>query len=291
MDTKDGRLPAADENGRMAWNGRPYDMVDWDYEARQGCCTRIWRAKWNLKPRGPRWLPEIIRMTWYLQIINLIFSIQGGVDGDLGGPFFYSRTSCCGHSGTAKDLPPEFDVHYPDTMNKYHVNVSHIKACDLPILKRHDPNWSHSVHCPNWKYVKHFAQELQAGRSVYINAVSLIALPVGAGIGDSVGRKPVLIFSSIMGLKSHIFNLLSSLPYFIEHDPNAVLLYISSALSGLTSGSGPVSTGMMVDLIPGDMREQGFPVMALFGAVGPIAVFSIGFYLLGLYLTSYTLFW
>ena len=27
--------------------------------------------------------------------------------------------------------------------------------------------------------------------------------------------------------------------------------------------------------------RQGFPVMALFGAVGPIVVFAIGFYLLG----------
>ena len=174
---------AADEQGRMAWDGRPYDLVDWEAEERRGCCARTWRAKWNLKPRGPRWLPEIIRMTWYLQIINLVFSIQGGVDGDLGantpfsfrafllkrndrlprhardapygkfntqswplsvsagGPFFYSRTSCCGHSGTPKELPAEFDVHYPDTMKKYHLNVSTIKACDLPILKRHDPNW------------------------------------------------------------------------------------------------------------------------------------------------------
>lgn len=75
---------AADQQGRMAWDGRPYDLVDWEAEERRGCCARTWRAKWNLKPRGPRWLPEIIRMTWYLQIINLVFSIQGGVDGDLG---------------------------------------------------------------------------------------------------------------------------------------------------------------------------------------------------------------
>ena len=91
--------------GRMAWDGRPYDLVDWEAEARRGCCARVWRGKWNLRPRGPRWLPEIVRMTWFLLVINLVMGIQGGVDGDLFGPFFYSRTSCCGANGTPKDLP------------------------------------------------------------------------------------------------------------------------------------------------------------------------------------------
>jgi len=50
--------------GGMQWDGRPEDMVDWEAEARRGWCSRMWRAKWNLKPRGPKWLPEIIRMTW-----------------------------------------------------------------------------------------------------------------------------------------------------------------------------------------------------------------------------------
>ena len=45
------------------------------------------------------------------------------------------------------------------------------------------------------------------------------------------------------------------------------------------------------DLVPGDMREAGFPTLALFNALGPIIVFVIGFYLLHMFLTSYTLFW
>ena len=48
-------------------------------------------------------------------------------------------------------------------------------------LKRDDPNWSHSLYCPNWKYVKKFTQQLNAGRSVYLKGVSMIALPMGAG--------------------------------------------------------------------------------------------------------------
>ena len=45
----------------MGWDERPYDLVDWEAEAKLGWWTRLWRAKWNLKPRGPTWLPEIIR--------------------------------------------------------------------------------------------------------------------------------------------------------------------------------------------------------------------------------------
>jgi len=52
------------EEGMMKWDGRPYDMVDWEYEASLPYWRQIWRAKWNLLPRGPTWLPEIIRMTW-----------------------------------------------------------------------------------------------------------------------------------------------------------------------------------------------------------------------------------
>lgn len=50
--------------GGMAFDGRPEDMVDWEYEASLPTWRRLWRAKWNLKPRGPMWLPQIIRMTW-----------------------------------------------------------------------------------------------------------------------------------------------------------------------------------------------------------------------------------
>ena len=42
----------------MGWDERPYDLVDWEAEAKLGWWTRLWRAKWNLKPRGPTWLPE-----------------------------------------------------------------------------------------------------------------------------------------------------------------------------------------------------------------------------------------
>ena len=66
----DNRLTESDSagadsaRGEMQWSERPWDLVDWEAEERLGWWTRMWRAKWNLKPRGPLWLPEIIRMTW-----------------------------------------------------------------------------------------------------------------------------------------------------------------------------------------------------------------------------------
>ena len=70
------------------------------------------------------------------------------------------------------------------------------------------------------------------------------------------GRKPIFFFGHILAVKSITCNLLSSLPYFIRIDPKAYLLYASAMLSGMASGSGPTGMAMMVDLIPGDMREQ-----------------------------------
>ena len=61
--------------------------------------------------------------------------------------------------------------------------------------------------------------------------------------------------------KSIFCNLLSTLPWFIRQDPQAYLLYASGLLSGLGAGAGPLGFAMLVDIIPGDMREQGFPVM------------------------------
>lgn len=42
-------------------------------------CPAWWNAEHNLRARGPKWLPEIIRLTWYLQLINLVFAIHGTV--------------------------------------------------------------------------------------------------------------------------------------------------------------------------------------------------------------------
>ena len=275
----------------MKWDERPWDLVDWEKENNLPWCHRMWRAKWNLKPRGPKWLPEIIRMTWFLQVIGIVMGIHGGVDGDLGGPFFYSRTSCCGFAGTPTELPATYDIHWPNTEIDYHHNISYYRACEVPILSPDDSAWSHSLYCVNWPYVRAFTQKLSAGRSMSLTMTSLFFMPIGAGWADKRGRKPMFFFGHLLGIKSLTCNLLSSLHWFIIHDPTAYLLYASGILSGMASGCGPTSMAMMVDLIPGDMREQGFPVLRLFHIPSQIIVFGIGYSLLKKHLSTYTLFW
>ena len=246
----------------MKWDERPFDLVDWEAEAALGWWTQLWRAKWNLKPRGPLWLPEIIRMTWFLQVCGMVMGIHQSIDGDMAGPFFYSRTSCCGESGTAKELPSHYDIHWPKTMIDYHVNVSHVKACDVPLLSPDDSAWSHSAYCPNWGYVRAFTQRLNAGRAVSLSMTSLFCMPIGAGLADKRGRKVILVLVHVLAMKSLLANLLScvlfqplplisprfwadscarcvisSTPYFIHLDPKAYLLYASALLSGMASGA------------------------------------------------------
>ena len=68
---KSGRKPGA---GDCASAG-------WEREEGESDCSYWWRAQWNFKPRGPLWLPQIVRMTWYLQIVTMMTSIQGKIDG------------------------------------------------------------------------------------------------------------------------------------------------------------------------------------------------------------------
>jgi hypothetical protein len=95
----------------------------------------------------------------------------------------------------------------------------------------------------------------------------------------------------LCSVKSLTLNLISSTAWSIHTDPRAYILYVSGILSGMGSGCGPVSMAMMVDLIPGDMREQGFPMMNLFGVPGGLVVFAIAYFLLHKHLTTYTVFW
>lgn len=223
---------------------------------KQSACTKWWRAEWNFKPRGPLWLPAIIRMTWYLQVINMLESIQGNVNGELSNPFFYSRTSCCGNSGTPTTLGTEFDVVRPETLDVYGLDVDVIAACDLPYLPSNDERWSYSVHCPNPEYVRFYSQRIWAWRNSLINIVALAVLPVGAGLSDTYGRKPVLVFDNALTFLGLCANLCASLTFFIVNDPTAITLYVSGVLNALASASGPVGFAMLVDIVPYNMREQ-----------------------------------
>ena len=59
----------------------------------------------------------------------------------------------------------------------------------------------------------------------------------------------------------------------------------------MASSQGAVQMAMMVDIIPGDMREQGFPILALFNIPSALGVLVLGYFLLALHLDSYVIFW
>lgn len=90
------------------------------------------------------------------------------------------------------------------------VNVTKIKGCDVPLLPHNAPYWSHSPYCPNWNYVKDFTQDLSAKRNTYLTLAGAFFMPIGAGFADKQGRKPILFFNFLMGMKSLLINLLSS---------------------------------------------------------------------------------
>ena len=75
---KSGRKPGA---GGGAADPADWASAGWEREEGESDCSYWWRAQWNFKPRGPLWLPQIVRMTWYLQIVTMMTSIQGKIDG------------------------------------------------------------------------------------------------------------------------------------------------------------------------------------------------------------------
>ena len=54
--------------------------------------------------------------------------------------------------------------------------------------------------------------------------IAMVVLPVGAGLSDSFGRKPILVFGGLMTFKSLCANLVSSTAWGIREDPDAYIL-------------------------------------------------------------------
>ena len=97
----------------------------------------------------------------------------------------------------------------------YGEDVPIILACDLPYLPSDDARWSYSVHCPNPEYVRFYSQRIWAWRNSLINIVALAVLPVGAGLSDTFGRKPVLVFDNALTFLGLCANLCASTTFFI----------------------------------------------------------------------------
>ena len=65
----------------------------------------------------------------------------------------------------------------------------------------------------------------------------------------------------------------------------------AGVLGALASASGPVGFAMLVDIVPFEMREVGFPVLAAIGAFGPLVAFGLAYWFLAMRMGTYTLFW
>jgi hypothetical protein len=68
-------------------------------------------------------IPQVLRVTWHLQIIVLVFTLTGSVEGDVTMPYKYSRVSCCGANGTPRHLPAKYDLKL--------ANGTSIRACEV----------------------------------------------------------------------------------------------------------------------------------------------------------------
>ena len=75
-----------------------------------------------------------------------------------------------------------------------------MRACEVPLLSPDDPQWSHSKYCPNWGYVRKFVTKLNAGRAMSLTGTALFFLPIGAGLADKAGRKPVFAAGHLLAL-------------------------------------------------------------------------------------------
>ena len=62
------RSSLLDAPGAGGGGADPADCASagWEREEGESDCSYWWRAQWNFKPRGPLWLPQIVRMTWYV---------------------------------------------------------------------------------------------------------------------------------------------------------------------------------------------------------------------------------
>ena len=105
--------------------------------------------------------------------------------------------------------------------------------CELPDLDRSNALWSHSLHCVNWDYVRFFVQRFIGIRSPIVTTVSCAVLPIGAGLADMYGRRPIIIFGAVVTILQLWLYYLASLPTVIGMDRWGILVYSGSVVNAL----------------------------------------------------------
>ena len=245
-------------------------------------------------------VPSVIRVTWQLQVIGFFTALHASIDGDLSTPYYWSRVSCCGALGSPANLSAQYDVTCENPPDNCLTAVydpaldqpgDRIGACELPDLERANPLWSHSNHCVNWDFVRFFVQRFVGTRSPIVTVVSCLMLPVGAGLADMYGRRPVIIFGAVATILQLGLYWIGSLPRVIEADRFGLVVYTGGIVNALGASTGSASNAMLADLVQPADRAKGFPLLAMVSGVGPILGYAIAFTLLSMYIADYQWVW
>ena len=248
----------------------------------------------------PGCVPSVIRVTWQLQVIGFFTALHASIDGDVSVPYYWSRVSCCGVLNSPAELSDTFDVTCdspPDDCATLEYNASldqpgdRLGACELPDLDRSNALWSHSLHCVNWDYVRFFVQRFIGIRSPIVTTVSCAVLPIGAGLADMYGRRPIIIFGAVVTILQLWLYYLASLPTVIGIDRWGILVYSGSVVNALGASTGSASNAMLADLVAPAERAKGFPLLAMVSGFGPILGYAIAFTLLSQYIADYQWVW
>jgi MFS family permease len=75
-----------------------------------------------------------------------------------------------------------------------------IPACDVPVMPRDDPLWSHSLYCDNNQYILDQTQGVKTAYSTLNILGTILFLPTGGHIGDVWGRKKVIFWTGFVSI-------------------------------------------------------------------------------------------
>ena len=156
----------------------------------------------------------LIKVTWKLILCSFMASIYGKIDGDIWSPYLFSRVHCCDKVGTGGPMLNEigsasfgkYNITALEDILAYGVDpktvdpVYGIPACEVPVMPRDDPLWSHSLYCDNNQYILDQTQKTKTAYSTLNILGTILFLPTGGHIGDVWGRKKVIFWTGFVSI-------------------------------------------------------------------------------------------
>lgn len=153
-------------------------------------------------------------------------------------------------------------------------------------------NWSGSLYCYDRNYVIGEATRNQGWLTAMGYALKVCSVFFLGIVADTSGRRLVMIVGSAALIVA--FGLLA-LNSYIDNGTTLILITVSSVIQGLTNpvtgGVSPFVTAMVADMTSESTRGLGMTSYAAVRTLFSIIAFGIGYYILSLDLTDYTLVW